>query len=239
MKVTKLDPRESLWRKIDWYQRKLRKNYAEIAFRGALRLENAGIDTGKPVAFWSYGTSWWNEESYFLYEHVDAGRIGRYNKSALSVTWRFEQLIFRCMVEKTIAMVRRLHAHGLRHGDIHSGNALVDFDPEGCTLNEHAISSRLRVYLIDTDHVSKAGVTLPGIKPFFDLRCLHCIDFHAYGRRCFLKNYLGGDYRVWWWWVLNFWSRGGVRLKDWFKPRRGAPRLAPVFIMLGVLASNV
>jgi hypothetical protein len=217
MKVTRLDPQESVWRRIDWYQRRLRKDYAEVAFYGALQLEEAGIGTAKPVAYWSCGTSWWNRESYFLYEHVEARTIDSYTEEASAYPTSCGKLVLRGMIEKTIEMVRCLHAHGLRHGDIHGGNVLVSVDADGRSPDGHASASRLRLYLIDTDHVCRARVRLPLVKRFFDLRCLHCIDFHGYGRRSFLQNYLGKDHRAWWW-VLNFWSRGGFKIGDWFKP---------------------
>lgn len=238
MKVTRLDQNERLWRKLDWYQRRLRKDYAEVAYRGALRLERAGIGTGRAVAFWSYGASRLHRESYFLYEHVEGTAIAQHHERIRGLPRPFRRLISTCAIEKTIQMTRRLHAHGLRHGDIHSRNMLVDFNPRGCPRNRRAILSRLRVFLIDTDHVRVAGMKVSVVKRFFDLRCLHSMDFHQYGRRPFLQAYLDQDYRIWWWWVLKFWSRGGFKLGDWFKPPRSAPRLAPFALMVDTFVHN-
>jgi serine/threonine protein kinase len=206
MKVSRLHPDERLGRKLDWYLRRLRKDYGREAFNGALWLQAAGINTARPVACWSYGKSWWDRESYFLYERVEGESIDRYIERSRHAASPYQRLVSTCMVEKVVEMTKHLHTRGLRHTDIHSGNVLAEFDAQCCPPDRQAILAGLRVYLIDTDHVRKARVRLPVIKRFVDLRCLRGIDFRDYGRKRFLRDYLGNDSRIWWW-ALHFWSR--------------------------------
>lgn len=204
LKTAAIDPGYPLLWKIGLFATDLVNDYAKTAFNGALALEQAGIATIRPVAYWTYRSSIFDRESHFLYEVVKAvGTVGQYQRSLGSVPEPAQQRRFSQLVERMAHITRRMHDAGVRHGDIHGGNFLMN--PGG---GETGVKD-IQLYLIDTDRVSRPWIRQPAIKRILDLRCLRRLGFDEPGRRYFLRCYLGeDDYEtsgVACWRVLEFW----------------------------------
>lgn len=224
LKTAAIDPAYPLIWKLGLFGTGLVYDYTRIAFEGALTLERAGVATIRAVAYWTYRRSLFDKESHFLYEVVEAqGSVGQYQRDLGPVPTPEEQHRLSRWVEQMAHITRRLHEAGVRHGDIHGGNFLI-----GSSVADDSADRRL--YLIDTDRVSRAWIRQPTIKRVLDLRCLRRLGFDEQGRRFFLRCYLGDNYRERWWWVLEFWRlrRFVPRklLKRWRRRHRKGVQLA-------------
>ncbi len=224
MKVARTTGDYPLSRRIELYLKSLFNDYSKAAFEGALALEEAGIATGRPVAYWTCRTSLLKKESYFLYEKIEAECTARELRSRVATGGTPEdQQAVSSLEEQMSQITRRLHGHGLRHGDIHSENFLVSL-ASAAGAEPQQSSPELSLYLIDTDRVTRTRLSIPVVKRFFDLRCLCKLDFSDDERKQFLKRYLGDDYSPFWWRVLTFWRNGGFGLSARRKRRKARSR---------------
>jgi hypothetical protein len=190
-------------RLLQWF-----KDYARIAFLGALSLDRIGIRTITPLAHWRHVVSPFNVESYLLYEKRPA------ISSVLDLVRDVEcdpsggkREALDGVIDLMADMVRRMHDRGFRHDDIAVGNFLLEQGQPSAP--ETAPACRYRVAMIDTDHVTLSRLPRGKVKRFFDLRDLRRLNFDEAGRRRFLQHYLADDFSERWWGVYMFWRRWG------------------------------
>ena len=184
------------------------RNYARTSFRGALLLQRLGVDTPSPLAWWTY--------------HKGIGRVRQYylcrwepHENTLTdcrERWKRDpdpekRKAYEGMIRVLATMCRRLHDHGITHGDPAPHNILV--------LDESAIPPSLA--MVDTDHVSRKYYPAP-FKQFFlfrDFRRLNldrkvCPEDGVHFMHIFLKAYLGDAYHPGWYRVYRFWRQGAL-----------------------------
>lgn len=213
MKVSRIDPRYRLSRKIDLFVTGLYKDYNEVGFHGATALHAAGLPVAEPLAFWTRRRGLFDKRSYFLYRktpgQTSVGELLR--ETAGDVKDRN-----RRVAEKLVAVLKRIHAANLRHGDFHTNNVQMHFprpDAPGKTPKEIAEDvSDAVYYLLDYDKVSKAGITAPWIKKIRDLKDLSLLFVPGVGDEELLEMYLGEAPPPRWSRVFRFWRNGGFNL---------------------------
>ena len=219
LKVDQVDSGYSWLRRQELRLTGLLRDNARRSYEGALALEQAGLETMRPLAHWTYRVSRFYREGYFLYQAIETDLgIKRYRDSIADAPSPKQLENFNQLIEMMARLTRRMHDAGLRHGDIVTGNFLVA-GHERDKAGELLITDATRVYLIDTDHIKKARIALSPIKHFFDLYCLRRLDFDDEGVRFFLRRYYDRpDVNISR--SLRFWERGGFRLSFWLKGRR-------------------
>lgn len=214
MKVFWLSPQYPLLRRIDvWFSRFLRDRCRK-AFFGALELENAGINTFKPLAYWSCRKSPFYAEKYLLYERIPAAfSIREYKNRMRDKMTEEQEKVVNVLIEKMADTVAEMHRKNLKHGDIASCNFLVTVQSQGGELKFSQVLSDCRISVIDTDRVCRRNISFFFLKRVIDLKSLKPLDLDTDDeRRVFLKKYLGADYSNFWWRVFDFWWRGDYRL---------------------------
>lgn len=198
-------------RKVSFCVRSWRKNYAKIAFQGAKLIREAGVSTMVPVAYWTYrrGTPW--RECFFLYREVQAPvSYAELRESMPRSSSDTASVIHDILEEKLLAMVRALREEGLYHGDIYSGNILIDTQGMDVERTEEAARG-WELVLLDTDHVRRLGwLSRHLFHTIIDMRSIRRLDFDRAWRKRFLMRYLDDRYREMWWWCLCFWKWWGA-----------------------------
>ena len=192
-------------RKVEVLLRNIFKNYARTAFQGSLALHIADVPTPKPLAWWSKG-SWRTKDSYFLYEDLAAkATLSKYLQKIWQEKGDPAAKEASDLISAMAHLTRKMHAAGIRHGDIVTHNFLV------CDNNSF-------LALIDTDHVRPGHVFLPEpVRRFFDLRCLRRLDLSPFGQRYFLSGYFNREVRWADWLAFRFWYLGGFGFRRWLK----------------------
>jgi hypothetical protein len=206
LKVSWANPEYAWGRRLNILVLQWIKDYAKIAFLGALAVERIGIKTIRPLACWRYGRTPFDIESYLLYEKRPAcsSVLDLARKAEREPTDR-NRAELNGVIDQVADMVRRLHDHALRHDDIAMGNFLVE------PVEDTATASGLQytVSMIDTDHVALSGLQSGWIKRVFDMRDLRRLNLDRPARRRFLERYLADDFSETWWRVHMFWWRWG------------------------------
>ena len=205
MKINWINPEFPLTRRVALFLNNRFKNYPRRGYYGALALEQAAISGMRAIAYWNHLPWSMQESGYFLYEEIDADcSIIEYQIFASRETSSTQQQVFNKLIERTADMVRQLHLSNLRHGSIELGNFLVEF---GCGMDaaDADAASAARLYLIDTDRMTRVKIKVSLIKTIFDIRDLCRMGFDATGRKYFLRCYLNEKYSDHWQQVLEFW----------------------------------
>ena len=227
MKIHWIDPTYPLIRRIEICISRLFKNRCELSFYGALALQQAGIHTLNPLAYWSYGTSRLFSEHYFLYEKVHANfsvlEYRNHVKKKLTPTHR---QTLDCIIEGMADLAAGIHQNNLRHGDLAFGNILVDLNDGTCDVSESRPSGFPSLYIIDTDQVQNSRAWSTFLKRILDLRSLKPIHLDSREQKIFFKKYFGKNNVDFWIKVFCFWQRGKHRLLrrirySWFRREKG------------------
>ena len=206
-----IHPAYKFSRKVDLFLTSILKDYSRVAYFGSLALESAGIPTAKAVAFWSYKKNVFFSEKFFLYEAIDADAtlFSHYQQAKENSATSLKE------IESTIIkVIKKIHSLNMRHGDPQLENFLVKYS------HPNDSKEKFSIYLIDTDHFSKAYINISYIKKAFDLRCLASINVDKDEKKAFVKHFLGEGYSSFWWWVFVFWSNGGIKFNKWSKQKR-------------------
>ncbi len=177
-----------------WFSQQF-TNVASRAFKGAQLLTRAGIDTITPLSWWTRYESCFDKRHYLLYRHIEADGTAY---SAINSMGPEDQASRAALVGALADVVRRLFTSGLRHDDLAIGNYLVRREGDAW-----------RLWLIDTDSISRNRISHPAIKLFFDLRCLRRLNLHNSDREQFLRLVLAERDTPFWRRVLKFWINGG------------------------------
>ena len=218
MKAARIDPAYSTWRRMELFLTSVFRDYNKRAYLGSIAMENAGVNTAKPVAFWTYNQTYFQRESYYMYERVNADfKMFEYQQRIGSNPTPDQRILLQHMIDKAIDMLKDLSHNGIRHGDPHVGNFLVVMLLKEGEAGIETVAQQMQLYLIDNDHVSIARVRIPWIKRVFDLKSLRRIRLDDKGRKEFLKRFLEDEYQEFWWWVIEFWAGGGFKLHRWFR----------------------
>ena len=221
LKVSWANPEYGWGRRMNIRVIQLLKNYARIAFKGALALDRIGIRTIRPLAYWQHRKSWCDVESYFLYEKLPAeSTVLDLVQAAGDAPTASQQAKLHAVIDRTAALVRRLHDHGLRHDDVAMGNFLIEV--RDSSAGESDPARRYGVAVIDTDHIHWSGLKTGARKRFFDLRDLRRLNLREADCRRFLEEYLGDAFNERWWRVYLFWRKWGKHpIRSWLRSRGG------------------
>jgi len=224
VKIFSVDPALSPRRRAALFMTNLAKNYPRASFAGARILEQAGIPGARAVAYWTFRPDFQHMDGYYLYEEIPAKTsVHRFRESIRGRPSELERRAWDRMIDEIAHISRDLHEKNIRHGALELGNFLVDFGNHGARPRNEADADNARLYLIDTDRVSKARIRIPGLKRFLDLNCLRRLDFDREGRRAFVGRYLGEHYSTAWWYVLELWRLRRFRLRKWLRgEKRGS-----------------
>ena len=213
MKVSQISEHYKFRRKLNLFVTSLYKDYNYRSYIGSIYLQQAKVDTIKPIACWTCRLSWLNRKSYILYKKVE----GKLTVSELySVITQSglpnKDVLVKAIAIRCVEIVKNIHAASIRHDDPHGGSILTSLSCEDVAKlsTEDIINTRLT--LIDNDRCTFAR-TLPTVfKRFFDLKCLARFTVCRISRKELLQLYLGEEYRTYWWYVLNFWGSGGFSI---------------------------
>jgi len=210
LKVSWANPAYSWGRRLNIRVLQWVKDYAKVAFLGALALDRIGIRTIKPLACWRYARTPFDVESYLLYEKRPALSSALELKREVEADPTEERhAVLNAVIDRMADIVRRMHEHSVRHDDIAIGNFLVVIgDP---TAPDSDPVRRYSVAMIDTDHITLSRLRRGRLKRVFDLRDLRRLNLDEPGRRRFLQRYMGDDFGEGWWKVHMFWRRWGKR----------------------------
>ena len=130
MKVSHISFRYRLSRKIDLFITGLYKDYCKISFYGAMTLHNHNLPVTKPLAFWTFKQGLFRKKSYFLCYKLPGKQSVKQLLESLQLSG--SNYDFHGMAKKLVSLIRSIHAAGLRHGDLHTGNILADaIEPVG------------------------------------------------------------------------------------------------------------
>lgn len=170
-------------------------NVARKAFRGAQLLNEAGIPSVEPVAWWTERKCWYDRRHYFLMRHIEHDNDVR----SILMSLPPDDPTRLPLVERVAETVGKLFENKLRHDDLAVGNFLAKYTPENGWM----------IWLIDTDSISCSRIRTPFIKQFFDLCCLRRLNLRGTEREHFLRIVLGDTDTMFWRRVLEFWINGG------------------------------
>ena len=214
MKVSEISKNYKLWRRVDLFMTGLFKDYNLNSYKGSIKLHEAGVDTLIPIAYWTYKTSWINRKSYFLYEKVESEyTVTELCYDIIASNADNKKELINAIANKCVEIVKKIHAANIRHDDPHGGNFLTSLFYNN--INNIAVDDikNAKFTLIDNDRCTsnRAKSTL---KRFFDLKCLRRFNICQIPQKVLLQNYLGDEYKDYWWHVLNFWKSGGFSIKQ-------------------------
>ncbi|MBA3563961.1 MAG: hypothetical protein H0W33_08130 [Gammaproteobacteria bacterium] len=218
VKISSVDPDLSRRRRAALFMTSLAKNYPRASFAGARILEQAGIPGATAVAYWTFRPDFRRMDGYYLYEEVPAQTsVYRFRESVRGEPSALERHAYERMIDEIADITRNMHDQGIRHGALELGNFLVDFGNGTPRPADEADADGPKLYLIDTDRVSRARIRQPFFKRVLDFNCLRRLDFDREGRRVFVQRYLGPDYSPGWWRLLELWRIRRFRLKKWLR----------------------
>ena len=213
MKVSEINKHYKLGRKINLFLTSLFKDYNCRSYIGSLRLQQEGVDTIMPIAYWTFRASWLNHKSYLLYQKVESDlTVHELCRLILQSKATDKTILIKMIANRCVDLVKKIHAANVRHDDPHGNNILTNLNRQNVTeLNVKDIV-RARFTLIDNDRCTLSYAANPMLKQFFDLRCLVRFNICEIPRQELLRLYLGEEYRTHWAHVLNFWDSGGFSI---------------------------
>ena len=213
MKVSQISPHYKFARKVDLFITNLFKDYNHRSYIGSLRLQQAGVDTIKPVAYWTFKSSLLNRKSYLLYKKVESElTVSELCKHILQSKEEDKDILIEAIADRCVGIVKKIHAGNVRHDDPHDRNILTDLTRRDIAELSVESIAKARFTLIDNDRCTLSRTVNPVLKRFFDIKCLVRFSICEIPKQELLRLYLKEDYRTYWWHVLNFWRTGGFNL---------------------------
>jgi len=177
-----------LGRRFNNWLQQFFKDPARRGFAGSLALQAHGINTVTPLACWRCWHGWRGYDGYVLYRPVAGEQTGRDLQRAWEADPRGQAAAFEAYLRESGAFIARLHAAGLRHYDLASGNILIT-GPGGPDFA-----------LLDNDSVRQARLRWPRRwKTWQDLRSLKRLNLPAAERKIFVRAALGDRWSETWW----------------------------------------
>jgi len=214
MKVSEISKDYKFWRKVDLFITSLFKDYNYNSYRGTTKLQEAGVDTIKPIAYWTHKTSWLNHKSYFLYEKVESDlTVAELCNEIISSQVRNKNELINIITERCVEIVQNIHAANIRHDDPHGGNILTNLKYKNINNISVEDIKKAKFTLIDNDRCTFDHTITATLKRFYDLKCLRRFNICQIPQQALLQQYLGNEYKNYWWHVLNFWKSGGFSIK--------------------------
>lgn len=214
MKVSQVSKDYKFWRKVDLYISSLFKDYNYNSYKSSIKLRSSGVDTVTPIAYWTYGVSWLNRKSYFLYEKVESDlTVTELCSKVFAANIPNQHELTEAIINRSIDIVKRIHAANIRHDDPHGGNILTDI--EFSEVSELKVSdiNNSRFTLIDNDRCTSTRISIGFVKQFFDLKCLARFNVCQISPQDLLQRYLGREDNSYWQYSLYFWKSGGFNIK--------------------------
>jgi hypothetical protein len=208
MKISWQNPAYSFGRRFNIAVSQFLRDYGRRGFFGALKLQASGIESVRPLACWKFRKSFFNTESYLLYERIPAvATLKQFLENQGSDPGSLE--IRSRLLGKMAGLIKAIADAALRHGDVALGNFLVlaPGDGEG----DEAGASSCELAVIDTDNITSTLVKMDVVKRFFDLSMLKRLNLPEGERMRVVKGLLGDAYSSSSWTVAEFWRRGGNR----------------------------
>ena len=210
MKVSQISPHYKLARKVNLFITGLFKDYNYRSYIGSLRLQQAGVDTIKPIAYWTFKSSWLNRKSYLLYEKVESElTVSELCRHILQYRGEDKDVLIETIANRCVEIVKKIHAGNVRHDDPHDRNILTDLARQDIAKLSVEDIMKAKFTLIDNDRCTLSRTVSPMLKRFFDIKCLARFRICEIPQQELLRLYLKEDYRAYWWHVLNFWNSGG------------------------------
>ena len=220
LKVSQISEHYRWHRKLNLFLVSLIKNYSLNAFYGGIALEKINVDSIKVLGHWTCKRQAQSEKSYLLYEKVNA---------SLSVFDLCEQLsqqniqskaIISMIAQSLAGVVRKLHAHNIRHGDPHSGNFLLASPIDNISQLSANSVKQMKFTLIDLDKIHFVRNEKPWKKKLLDIRCIRRFRIHDIDGNEGLKYYLGRPAKFLEKNTLKFWMKGGLNIYKWVNPNK-------------------
>lgn len=214
MKVSQISSHYKLGRKINLFLTSLFKDYNYRSYISSIRLQQAGVDTIMPVAYWTFRSSLLNRKSYLLYRKVESElTVFELCKHILKSEVTNRDVLIETIANRCVGIVKKIHAANIRHDDPHGNNILTDISRKNLAQLsvEDIVNSRFT--LIDNDRCTLANPATPAVKRFFDLKCLVRFRICELPQKELLRLYLGEEYRACWWRVFGFWNSGGFSFR--------------------------
>lgn len=214
MKVSQISQHYRLGRKINLFLTSLYKDYNYRSCISSIRLQQAGVDTIMPIAYWTFGSSLLNRKSYLLYQKVESElTVFELCKHILQSEMTNKDMLIETIANRCAGIVKKIHAANIRHDDPHGNNILTDLGPQNLAQLGVEDILNARFTLIDNDRCTLARPLTPALKRFFDLKCLVRFRICELSQQDLLRLYLGEEYRACWWRVFCFWDSGGFSIR--------------------------
>ena len=210
MKVSQISRHYKLARRVNLYFTSLFKDYNYRSYLGSLRLQQAGVDTIKPIAYWTFRSSWLHRRSYLLYQKVESElTVSELCRHILRSGRGDRDVLIEAIANRCVGIVRKIHAGNIRHDDPHDRNILTDLTHQDIAELSVEDIMKAKFTLIDNDRCTFSRTVSPLLKRFFDIKCLARFSICEIPKQELLRRYLKEDYRTYWRHVLNFWNSGG------------------------------
>lgn len=210
MKVSQISRHYKLARRVNLYFTSLFKDYNYRSYIGSLRLQQAGIDTIKPIAYWTFRSSWLKRRSYLLYQKVESElTVSELCRHILQSGGDGGDVLIEAIANRCVEIVRNIHAGNIRHDDPHDRNILTDLRHQDIAELSVEDIMKAKFTLIDNDRCTFSRTVSPSLKRFFDIKCLARFSICEIPKQELLRLYLKEDYRTYWSHVLSFWNSGG------------------------------
>lgn len=210
MKVSQISRHYKLARRVNLFLTGLFKDYNYRSYIGSLRLQQAGVDTIKPIAYWTFRSSWLNRKSYLLYQKVESElTVSELCKHILQSGRGSRDVLIQAIANRCVEIVKKIHAGNIRHDDPHDRNILTDLTLQDIAELSVEDIMKAKFTLIDNDRCTFSRTVSPSLKRFFDIKCLARFSICEIPKQKLLRLYLKEDYRTYWWHVLSFWNSGG------------------------------
>lgn len=220
LKVSQISKHYRWYRKLNLLLVSLIKNYSLNAYYGGIALENINVDSAKVLGHWTCKRQAQSEKSYLLYEKVNAS-LSVFNLcEQISHKNENSKAIISAIAQSLAAIVRRLHANNIRHGDPHAGNFLLCSPVEDISQLTLDSVKQMRFTLIDLDKTHFVHNEKPWRKKLLDIRCIRRFRVPDIDSDESLNYYLDKPANLLEKIILKFWMKGGFNIYKWIKPSK-------------------
>jgi serine/threonine protein kinase len=220
LKVSQISKHYRWYRKLNLLLVSLIKNYSLNAYYGGVALENIKVDSVKVLGHWTCKRQGQSEKSYLLYEKVNASMSVFDLCDQVSQNNEKSKDIISAIAQSLAAVVRKLHANNIRHGDPHSGNFLLCSPVSNISQLTPESVKQMKFTLIDLDKTHFVRNERPWRKKILDIRCIRRFRIHDIDSDESLKYYLDRPASFMEKTILKFWMKGGFNFYKWIKPTK-------------------
>ena len=219
LKVSQISNKYSWYRRLNLIITRLFKDYNLCAYYGGIGLQCIGIRSAHMLAYWTCKQKF-NTKSYILYEKIHAqmsvfelcNKLNQENLNAKD--------IISAIAAKHAKIIRKIHSHNMRHGDVHAGNFLVNFSDIKVKDMTKETVSKMKFTLIDLDKFQFVRYRTSWLKHIYDLRCLRRFIIDDINGTKALEYYLEKPPTLFQKNIVKFWMKGGFNIYKWIKPTK-------------------